>query len=220
MYRNNPDRNGDFRRPLLHVLIAALLVVVCVVSWNKFIRDEVIPRNFGVVESGQVYRSGRLSPRMLKKVIREYNIRTVIDLGGSEPGSSAQKAEEDVCRETGTERYEIRLSGDGTGDPARYAEVLRIMSREEDGPFLVHCAAGAQRTTGAIILYESIVKGKPVLNTLRDSMKNHRHDPRDNPKLLSYLLDHIEEIRDLYREKLKESDASAHEDKHESGGDP
>ncbi len=197
MYRR--FKSSPNRRPLVATLVAVILVVVGGLAlWNNVLRDRFLPKNFGIVEAGQVYRSGYLTPTMLRKVIREQHIRTIVDLGGSEPGSGEQQAEVAVAAELGVRRHEFRLSGDGTGDPAQYVAALRLMADEANQPLLVHCAAGSQRTTVAVILYEHLVKGRKVEEPLRDSMRRHGHDPSDNPALLAYLVEHIEEIRRLY----------------------
>ncbi|MCK4873971.1 MAG: tyrosine-protein phosphatase [Phycisphaerales bacterium] len=190
------------RRSRLLILLPLLVISLCGWAiWQNAVRDYVIPRNFGVVEQGRVYRSGYLTPRMLRKVLTEHEIRTIVDLGGSEPGSQEQQHEAAVAQELGVARFEIRLEGDGTGDedddPAPYARVLRIMADPANQPVLVHCAAGAQRTTGAVILYEHLVLGRPVLEPLMESIEQHRYDPRDNPDLLAYLVEHIDTIRTM-----------------------
>ncbi len=197
MYRRRA-RQPSRRRAALVTAAVVLGLIAGLAIWNNLVRYHVFPRNFGTVEAGRVYRSGYLEPHMLRRVVNEYGIRTIVDLGGSEPGSADSAAELAAAAEIGVRRYELGLTGEEDDDPAKYVQALRIMADEASQPVLVHCAAGADRTTAAVILYEHIVKGGDMAEALRTSIAEHRHDPQSNPGLLSYLIRHAEEIRRMY----------------------
>jgi protein tyrosine phosphatase (PTP) superfamily phosphohydrolase (DUF442 family) len=180
------------------VIAAIALTVVVAVLWSTTLRYRVFPKNFGVVEEDVLYRSGYLTPPMLRRVIREHGIRTVVDLGGSDKHPQRNAAERAVADDLGIARIEVRLSGDGTGDPDLYATALRVMADPANQPVLVHCAAGSQRTTVAVALFEHLVLDRPVVNSLRESIERHRHDPEDNPIAVSYLVENIDLIRTMY----------------------
>ncbi|MBL8764589.1 MAG: tyrosine-protein phosphatase [Phycisphaerae bacterium] len=168
--------------------IAALGVAVClgVLAWRYGVRDQLIPRNFGVVEAGQLYRAGRLSPSATEKVVRENGIRTIVDLGAYEPGSPEERVAAATARALGVERHVFRLVGDGTGNPNAYVAALRVMGDASRQPVLVHCATGAQRTSGAVCLFRVAVQKKNLDEVFPESFR-YRHDPRDNPRLRTYL---------------------------------
>lgn len=166
------------------------------ILWHKVIRDYVVPRNFGVVEDGAIYRSGRLTTNTLRKLHDEYDIHTVVDLGAFEPGSDAEHDEQSLSEQLGMTRFRFSLIGDGTGDPNKYIETVRIMADPSRQPILVHCSAGAQRTSTAVILYRHLVEGIPIHEAYPESF-DFKHEP-ENYHLLAYLADNIEAIRASY----------------------
>lgn len=181
-----PKRRGEggfsWPRFLRNALLIGLSVVVVSVFVVRGVVPNLVPKNFGVVEEGRLYRSGELTTAALRSVIEEHGIRTVIDFGAHDHDPEAERREQAVTDLLGVKRHVLYLHGDGRGDPNRYLEALRIMSDPEQGPVLVHCAAGAQRTGCAVALYRSLVQGWDDDRALGEAGE-YRHDPEDNPKM-------------------------------------
>ncbi|MBL0927545.1 MAG: tyrosine-protein phosphatase [Phycisphaerales bacterium] len=188
------------RRPWVLVLLFIVSAVAAGAwTWDAFVKDRIIPRNFGVVEAGQIYRSGRLTPETMEKVVRQNGIRTVVDLGAWKEGSPEDEAARAAAERNGAVRVRLpRLEGDGTGDPNSYVLALRMMADPSKRPVLVQCAAGAQRTGACVILYRHVVEGRPIAEVYPESFE-HRHDPGDNWKMLAYLADWAEPIARAFR---------------------
>ncbi|USN99998.1 MAG: tyrosine-protein phosphatase [Phycisphaeraceae bacterium] len=142
----------------------------------------LVPKNFGVVAEGRVYRSGELTPEALRSVIESRGIRTIVDFGAFDHDPAGERREQSVADSLGVERRVLYLSGDGTGDPNRYVEALRLMTDASAQPVLVHCAAGAQRTGCAVALYRNVVEGWNDQRALDEATK-YRHDPSENPRM-------------------------------------
>ena len=163
-------------------MIGALIVGLG--TW--FIVDGVypnlVPKNFGVVEEGRVYRSGELTMMALKSVVDEHGIKTIIDFGAHDHDPDDERREQATADLLGVQRFVLNLEGDATGDPNRYVRALEIMSDQRAGPVLVHCAAGAQRTGCAVALYRSIFDGWDDERALLEA-EQYRHDPEDNPHM-------------------------------------
>ncbi|MCA9292100.1 MAG: tyrosine-protein phosphatase [Phycisphaerales bacterium] len=190
-------RSGRVR--LVPLLVASVLVIAGgAVLWHKVIRDQVMPKNFGVVAEGQIYRSGQLTPRMLEQVIESKGIRTIIALNGSETHDPRIIAERAVVDGRPVTWLPFGMSGDGTGDPAEYARVVQIMNDPAAQPVLVHCAAGAQRTSVATILYRHLVQGESITEAYPESFE-FKHEPEDW-RLLAYLSEALPAIEQAYRE--------------------
>jgi protein tyrosine/serine phosphatase len=188
------NRRRHFRGLTVTLVIA--MIVGGAVLWHKVLREQFFPKNFGVVEAGEIYRSGQLTPRMLREVCQERGIRTIIDLDGAEPQRPEKQIEQAVADEMGVKRYAFSMVGDGTGDPAGFAQVVRLMADPENQPVLVHCAAGAQRTSTAVILYRHLEQGEPIAEVYPESFE-YKHKP-DEWVLLAYLADHLDAIRTAY----------------------
>lgn len=185
------------RFALLAAVVAALGAWA---YWSRGgVRDHLVPRNFGVVEPGHVYRAAALTPQALRKVHEEHGIRTIIDLGGFDVDPRGEDLARRAAESLGITRYVFHLSGDGTGNPNAYVAALRVLADERNHPVLVHCSAGAQRTSGCVVLYRDIVQGRDNAEARREAL-NFRHDPRDNPRLFEYLDDWQEKIRRAFRD--------------------
>jgi protein tyrosine/serine phosphatase len=152
------------------------------------------PKNFGIVVPGALYRSGYLTADALSRVCHQYKIRTIIDLGGSEPGTQEYEAEVEAAQELGIKRFPFVLPGDGTGDPNTYIEALKLISDPNHQPALVHCAAGAYRTSTVVILYQNIFMDQPIWTAVRQSAQ-FGYQPEKNPQSLAYLAEHLAAIR-------------------------
>lgn len=174
------------------MLAGVVVVVLAGVVWHKVVRDELFPKNFGVVEPGVVYRSGWLTPRMLRRVVNQHGIRTVVSLATDEPESSSEREQ---CERLGVQRLIFPMVGDGTGEPEEVAGALAAIMDERNQPVLVHCAAGAQRTSTIAILYEHIMDHRPISEIYPESFAFH-HEPSDWV-LLAWLADNTARVEQL-----------------------
>jgi hypothetical protein len=186
------------RKLAIVVLIATLLGAG---GWVlRFgVRDNVLPRNYGVVDEGHVYRTGRLTPAATETVVKRHGIKTIIDLGAYEGIPDDERLAQRTAESLGVKRHVFTLDGDGTGHPMGYVEALRLITDPANQPVLIHCAAGAQRTTVCVMMYEKLVNNVPLEETLKVSM-DHKHDPKDNPKLWPYVQRWAAEIERAYRD--------------------
>lgn len=171
--------------------ILVLGAITCgLAAWVVFakngVRDHLVPRNFGVVEDGHVYRAAALTPAALRKVHDEHHIKTIIDLGGFDTDPRADDLAQRTAESLGITRYVFPLSGDGTGNPNAYVAALRVLEDPANHPVLVHCSAGAQRTSGCIIMYREFIQDRDK-DEARTEAFDFRHDPQDNPRLFEYL---------------------------------
>lgn len=186
---------------LLAIVLAVAIVGGGAVFWHKEIRYYFYPRNFDTVVEGEIYRSGRFKAAALRRLHDKYGIKTVIDLGANPKDSPQDAAEQQMAEELGIDRYVLPLGGNGTGDPNRYVEALRIMADPARQPVLVHCSAGAQRTGGAVILYRNIEEGVPLEQAFAEAAR-HGHDPQRNGELFPYLNENLDAIRESYRSQV------------------
>lgn len=114
--------------------------------------------NFHEVVKGQFYRSAQLSPQKLTGYIERYGIRTVINLRGASPGKDWYDGEVAATRASGVTHLDFRMSA---GKPLTQEESLALVKlmREAEGPILVHCMGGADRTGLASVMYLQQVAG-------------------------------------------------------------
>lgn len=156
------------------------------------LRHRVSPKRFGVVEAGEVYRSGQIAGHLIEGVLRDRQIGLVVDLTDDAPVDprelADQQAERAAIARLGIERRQHVLIADGTGDVVTYAAAVRsVVEGVRTGkPVLVHCAAGTQRTGGVIALYRLLVQHQPADEVLRE-MQYYKYNYDMSPQLLDYL---------------------------------
>jgi hypothetical protein len=86
--QHSPRKGG---RPILRKHIYAILLGMVALFgggawlWQGLVKDWVIPKRFGVVCDGEVYRSGRLSALLVKKTLAKHHIAVIVDLTGDSP---------------------------------------------------------------------------------------------------------------------------------------
>jgi predicted protein tyrosine phosphatase len=186
------------RRFAIAIIIVVLLVIGGLVAWNNGLRDGLFPKNFGVVEPGQLYRSGQISHWQIEKTLKDNHIKVIVALSAHGGKQADLDAETKAVSDLGIDREVFALGGDGTGNIQHYADAIaRIDQAKHQGkPVLVHCIAGAQRTGGVIATYEMLVEHKSPEEAFAQ-MREFGHDPTANPHLLDFLNSHMAELARL-----------------------
>jgi protein tyrosine/serine phosphatase len=178
-----------------------VIAVAAIVAINHrqvtALRDRFIPKRWGVVEEGKIFRSGQLSRHLVKETLQRNQIQSVVDLTIDDPADETHEAELQAIAELGIERQLFPLKADGTGDVHIYSQAVAAVARaaRENKPVLVHCVAGAQRTGGVVAFYRLLVQGKSPDFVFRE-MQKYKYDPAYSPELLKYLNEHMAEVAD------------------------
>lgn len=163
--------------------IAALALVFLASTFNPAVRRNLVPKNFGVVEDGRVYRAGQLTPAAMRTVHERYAFKTIIDLGSHERDSRGDRLNQRMADSLGIVRYRFDgLDGYARGNPNAYVEALRLMTDPANQPVLVHCGAGSERTSCVVLLYNNITHGTSLEDGLQGA-RDFKHRPHRNPHL-------------------------------------
>ena len=181
---------------LLTALIAAGVYV-----WEAILEDRFIPKRWGVVEPNSIYRSGQLSPALIKKTLTEHNISVVVNLTSEVPGDNDQEAERRAIDELAIEMFRYPLRGNGTGHIENYAKAIAAIAnaRKRGKRVLVHCAAGTQRTGGVVACYRVLVQGKPASFAYNELLQYDWRDTTDQV-LLRYINKHMAELAQMLKQ--------------------
>ena len=157
-----------------------------------------IPKRFGTVKEGRIYRSGQLSAPLIKGVLRKHGIRVIVDLTAENANNPYQLAESNAAKELSIQRMKFPLRGDGTGNVEQYANALAaICQAEQEGkPVLVHCGAGAQRTGGVIAVYRLLIERQPM-DAVVEEMASYDWDPIDDVALPIYLNENMPRLAQM-----------------------
>jgi protein tyrosine/serine phosphatase len=174
-------------------LLGLLPLVLLAAVFKPAILANLSPKNFGEVDAGRLYRAGQLSPAQFHAIAERHRIRTIIDLGSFEEGSRGDRRNQRTADALGIPRFRFDLSGDATGNPNAYVQALRLMTDPARQPVLVHCGAGSERTSCAVILYNRLIHQTPIETGLTES-RRFKHDPARNPRLEEVLAAHGDAI--------------------------
>jgi protein tyrosine/serine phosphatase len=182
--------------------VCAVVVVGITLLWVFVLRDRFIPKRFGVVVPGQVFRSGQISRFLIADVVDRNHIGTIIDLNGLDPKDADQQAEIEVSEAKNVRHLRFPLRGDATGQIDRYAGAVQaiVESEHEGRPVLVHCAAGTQRTGACVSFYRLLVRHDSPESVYRELM-SYGWDPRSHHILLEYVNGHMRELAHLLVER-------------------
>jgi protein tyrosine/serine phosphatase len=192
-------RSGPRKALLIGALAVAVLAGIGGSLWGLVLRERFVPKQFGVVVPGAVYRSGQISLYLIANVIDRYHIGTIIDLNGLEPRFAAhQEAEMAAAKAHGAAHYRFPLRGDGTGQIERFADAVETLveSERRGVPVLVHCAAGTNRTGTCVSFYRLLVRQDPPAQVYHELVA-YGSDPRLDHEPLEYINSHLKQMAEL-----------------------
>jgi len=115
--------------------------------YRNFLKD-----NFFEVVEGEFYRSSQMPPKNLEKYIKEYGIKTIINLSGEEPFYWVSQGEKQLAEKYGIVVYNFKTNGLYVTGLEEVRTLLTIFYTAPL-PILVHCFAGADRTGETAALY-------------------------------------------------------------------
>ena len=191
---NKKPDNAKQKKQITTILIVAA-VIAGIILWHKVLEDRVIPKKFGVVKAGSIYRSGQISQYLIADVLEKHNIEVIVDLNLKKADDPDQDAEAAAAEKLGIDILRFPMDGYGVGSIENYAGAVAAVDRavKENKPVLVHCNAGAQRTGGVIATYRLLVEGKDIDFILKEMRKYGWRDYK-NPKLLDFLNANLPQI--------------------------
>ena len=133
--------------------------------------------NIHTVAPGRCYRSKLIQNQDdLRFVLREYGIKTVVNVCGPCPQESWYGREKTTCAELGVEHCDVTLQPESFSDLAQIA-LLRTVFANKPAPFLIHCMRGADRTGEAVALFLRYQEQAPVEVALAALDWQFEHNP-------------------------------------------
>jgi protein tyrosine phosphatase (PTP) superfamily phosphohydrolase (DUF442 family) len=142
MTHSRTIRFSDLRRLSVALVVYIALVAVLAGYYLVFIEAR---GNLHEVVSQKVYRSAQPSPEVLKRWVRQYNIRTIINLRG-DAGDERKLADQ-----LGIMTISIPFSAYRLPSTDSLVELIRAIETAEL-PLLIHCRAGVDRAGTASTL--------------------------------------------------------------------
>ncbi len=192
-------QSGD-KFPAMHIAVGGVVLILAVVAffvvWNNGLEDRLFPKRWGVVEAGQIFRSGRIHPALMEETLRKNGVKAIVNLCGKDKHADAEAA---VGGKLGIDITYVPMSGDGTADAVRYAAAVGkiIEMRKAGKPVLVHCAAGTQRTGGVVAVYRLLVEKASPAEVLKEMTRFGWRAGQNENRLPRFINDNLPAIAKL-----------------------
>jgi protein tyrosine/serine phosphatase len=137
----------------------AIILFVLGVNTSGYVLYRVETGNFHVVSLGKVYRSGQMDEAQWTDYIQKYAIKSLLNLRGEHHSSPWYQQEIRVAEKLGVTHYDVKISANREVDNETLDAILATM-RQAPKPILVHCQAGADRSSLIAAVYLFAVEGQ------------------------------------------------------------
>jgi hypothetical protein len=180
------------RSRLTMVLYGCFLGLVLAVAAET--ANVMLGRNFHEVVPGRVYRCAQQDGDSLAKTIRNYGIRTVVNLRGNGLPTPWYLEE---CRTTHrlcVSQEDIAFSASRLPSVTEIRQLVRVLDHS-DYPILLHCRQGADRTGLAAVMVALLQRDADLATARRQLSPRFGHIPLERAG-------HLDRFLDLYEEWL------------------
>ena len=144
------------RKKTILALIVAALAISGGTGW--FCYERYVAMNFHETVAGQLYRSAQPDPVTLDDWIRQYHLKSVINLNGPRMGHSF-RVEKEVTDKAGIQLIHVGLEANALPEGGEFLKLIDALETAPR-PILVHCRAGADRSGVACVLGAMAVGGQ------------------------------------------------------------
>jgi protein tyrosine phosphatase (PTP) superfamily phosphohydrolase (DUF442 family) len=134
--------------------------------WAMFVEHNFINPiryNFHKISDG-VYRSSQPTMSQLQRDVKKYNIKTILNLKGTNPNSAYYVFEVEKCKELGIKLIDIEIYSRSIPD-ANKIKLAKEIFENIEYPMWMHCKAGADRTGLYATLFQYFHLKMPIEKT-------------------------------------------------------
>jgi protein tyrosine phosphatase (PTP) superfamily phosphohydrolase (DUF442 family) len=132
-----------------------------------------IADNFRAVQEGKLYRCRQPSKQEFEKYIKEYGIKTVLNLRGDNPDKQWYKDEVEILKKLNVKLVSVPLTVSKLPTSDQVKVILDTFN--EPGPILTHCRVGADRTGLVSALWMLEKMGSSLDNALKQQTIHFGH---------------------------------------------
>lgn len=182
------------RAPLLRVLVVGAGLGLVAAAGVDALDDEIRPKNLVQSQPG-LFRSGQISPRLIRQVLEANEIRKVVWMTHYDDTRLSHRTERQAIEALGIERHHFPMRGNGTGKLGRLADAISEVaeSQRTGEAVLVHCAAGSRRAAAVVSMYQLLVEGRDAAEVYRE-LDRFGNRPVAESELLPFLNAHMGEL--------------------------
>lgn len=142
-------------------LLGGLAVIILFEQAWRHGHDYVIPEKFRVVEAGKIYRGAWQKPYPMRKILKDYRIKTVIALAHM-PDDPMPVAERALAESMGVRwihvpiYYDSRDPGNADAMGDRLERAAALVADPANQPVYFHCHHGVNRASMVQIAYRTL----------------------------------------------------------------
>ena len=114
--------------------------------------------------SEEAFRSSQPTMWQLRRMVKKYGIRTIINLKGANAKSAYWAFEREQCEKLGIRMVDVQIYSRSIPDAARIRRAKEVFESVEY-PIWIHCKAGADRAGIYSTLYQYFHKHIPIEQT-------------------------------------------------------
>lgn len=114
--------------------------------------------------SDEAVRSAQPTMWQLRRIVKKYHIKTILNLKGANQNSAYWAFEKEQCQKLGIKLVDIDIYGHSMPDAARIRHAKEIFNAI-DYPIWIHCKAGADRSGIYATLYQYFHQNIPLEKT-------------------------------------------------------
>lgn len=176
-----------------HFKLGMVILVLAITGWTLHEKTEAY--HFVTVTPGVLYRSGWMKPHGMNEVIKEYGIRTIVNLCLPSEEMSLKNNnylnEREICQEHRVKLVYLPMAGNTPPTGEQVDEWLSLLRNSDNLPILVHCAQGVTRTGTMIAIYDMELLHKSNEEAMAQlSMFGHKLDVPKRKELYYFLLNY------------------------------
>ncbi len=132
--------------------LGLVVIILIAIGIGKYVYDMHINHNFETITEGKVYKSGVIPPDEIEDYVKEYKIKSIIDLRF--PGTGDDVNNPEIPAELTAEKEAIaKIKGvnyfnngsDQVPKPHNLDVFFKIMDDSKNYPVLIHCYHGVGR---------------------------------------------------------------------------
>lgn len=130
------------------------------------------------------YRSAQLFSFNMPYYLKEYKIKTVLNLRGEQRGKSWYENEKKITDELNVTLITYKMSSRKYLDFNKSSKLVEIL-RKSEKPILIHCEGGADRTSLASALYRFAILKESKEEAMEEFSFIYGHIPLIRPKVIA-----------------------------------
>jgi protein tyrosine/serine phosphatase len=170
--------------------IGILVAIALLIGVGKYAYDMHINHNFETITEGKVYKSGVIPPDEIADYVKEYNIKSIVDLRFPGTGDDVNNPEipaELTAEKVAVEKIEgVNYFNNGSDQVPEQKNLdlfFKIMDNPDNYPVLIHCYHGVGRAEMYSALYRIEYENKWSSFDLGKPKGDYLHTYKSRKKL-------------------------------------